>query len=273
MKIRSIILSGLVASAMLSSCASVKEVTYFQDAAQTEENGVDQVSDKIVTKAIRLKPEDKISIIVNSKNPQLAALFNLPIYTNQFGVPGMSHSGSQQSACYTINSDGDIIFPVLGKVKAAGYTKYELSTKIAELLVSQDLIKDPTVTIEFMNLKVSVIGEVNHPGVYNIVNDCYTIYDALAAAGDLNIYGVRTDIQVMRTENGKQQIYHLNINSAEQMVQSEGFCLQQNDVVYVKPNKMRQRQATVNGNNLLSASFWVSIASLTASIINIALSH
>ncbi|MCF0174797.1 MAG: polysaccharide biosynthesis/export family protein [Bacteroidales bacterium] len=269
MKLIKTLLCAAAAIFMVASCNSVKEIPYFQDAEKQEGTNVNEIS-SVPGKAIKVKPEDKITIIVSSKDPELAALFNLPIYSNQVGVPGISAS-SQQSASYTIDVDGNIMFPVLGKLHISGLTRSEISELISDRLIREDLIKDPTVSVEFLNLKVSVLGEVTKPGVYNITHDSFTIYDAIAVAGDLTIYGIRKDIQVIRTENGVQKVYHLNINSAEEMTSSEGFYLQQNDVIYVKPNKMRARQATVNGNNVLSASFWVSIASLTATIISIVL--
>lgn len=271
MKFLKTFIVSVAAVVLVASCSTVKQIPYFQDVEAVESSTSNEVTTSLEVRPIKIKSEDKLSIIVNSKDPKLAALFNLPIYSNQFGVPGLSYSSSQQSAAYTVDTEGCIVFPVLGKLKIAGLTRAEISKMISDELINQDLIKDPTVSIEFMNLKVSVIGEVARPGVYSIVHDSYTIYDALAASGDLTIYGIRNDIQVIRTENGVQKVYHMNIGSAEEMCASEGFYLQQNDVIYVKPNKMRARQATVNGNNILSGSFWISVASLIANVINIVL--
>ena len=122
------------------------------------------------------------------------------------------------------------------------------------------------VTVEFMNLTVSVMGEVAHPGQYSIDKDNVTVLDALSMAGDLTIYGKREKVLVLRQENGKQRIYGINLCSGEHIYSSPVYYLQQGDVVYVEPNSVRARQSTVNGNNIRSTSFWVSIASLLTSV-------
>ena len=133
-------------------------------------------------------------------------------------------------------------------------------------LQSHDLIKDPVVTVEFMNLSVNVMGEVNRPGRYNIDKDHLTILDALSQAGDLTIYGKREKVLVLRNENGKQRVYGINLCSADHLYSSPVYYLQQNDVVYVEPNDTKARQSTVNGNNVRSTSFWISLASLLTTI-------
>ena len=177
----------------------------------------------------------------------------------------MSGSNSYLTG-YTIDGDGKIDFPVLGKIHLAGKTREEAASYIKEQLVSNNLIKDPVVTIEYMNLTVSVLGEVNKPGRYSIDRDRITIFDALSMAGDLTIYGLREHVTVMREVDGEQKIYEVNLTSAENVLSSPVFYLQQNDFIYVEPNKMRANQATVNGNSFLSSSFWVSVASLLVSL-------
>ena len=120
-----------------------------------------------------------------------------------------------------------------------------------------------------MNLCISVMGEVNKPGRFNIDRDCITVIDALSMAGDLTIYGQRNNVLVQRVEDGVMKAYRIDLTSGEQVYTSPAYYLMQDDVVYVEPNPVKARQSTVNGNNLLSTSFWISIASLIASIINI----
>lgn len=117
-----------------------------------------------------------------------------------------------------------------------------------------------------MNLSVNVMGEVNRPGRYNIDKDHLTILDALSQAGDLTIYGKREKVLVLRNENGKQRVYDINLCSADHLYSSPVYYLQQNDVVYVEPNDTKARQSTVNGNNVRSTSFWISLASLLTTI-------
>ena len=142
----------------------------------------------------------------------------------------------------------------------------EVAAYIKEQLTSSNLAKDAVVTVEFMNLSVSVMGEVSRPGRYNITRDNFTIFDALSSAGDLTITGKRDGVIVLREENGVQKKYTIDLCSAQDVLQSPVFYLQQNDMVYVEPNDVRARQSTINGNNVRSTSFWLSLASLATTI-------
>lgn len=257
---------------VLSSCNTTKEIPYFQDVTQDlqEQNIVKPVE-------ITIQPEDKLSIVVNSKDPQLAALFNLPIISRYVGEtvsttsPSTSFtsgsSQSQQVSLYTVNSNGDIDFPVLGRLHVEGMSKEYLAYYIKNELIKNNLIKDPTVTVEFKNLTISVLGEVKRPGLFNIDRSNITLLDGLSMAGDLTIYGKRENIKVIRKENNVQKFYTVNLCSAKDLYSSPVYYLQQNDVIYVEPNKTRARQSTVNGNQVLSTSFWVSLVSTLSTLI------
>jgi polysaccharide export outer membrane protein len=145
-------------------------------------------------------------------------------------------------------------------------TRNQIAKYIKEQLVSRNLVKDPVVTVEFMNLCVSVLGEVNHPGQFYIDRDKCTLLDALSMAGDLTIYGKRENVVVLRRHGNEQQAYQANLCSTKDLVHSPVFYLQQNDVVYVEPNTTKARQSTVNGNNVRSTSFWISLASLLTTV-------
>jgi len=257
---------------VLSSCNSTKNIPYFQDIPQgiQERNVVKPVD-------IKIHPEDKLSIVVNSKDPQLAALFNLPIISRYVGEtvsttsPSTSFtsgsSQSQQVSLYTVDSNGDIDFPVLGKVHIEGMSKENLATYIKNEIITKNLIKDPTVTVEFKNLTISVLGEVKQPGLFNIDRSNITLLDGLSMAGDITIYGKRENIKVIRKENNVQKFYTVNLCSAKNLYSSPVYYLQQNDVIYVEPNKTRARQSTVNGNQVLSTSFWISLVSTLSTLI------
>lgn len=245
-----------------ASCATPKNITYFQDATQ---GNVDAF--KVQQAKIKLLPDDKINIIVNTKDVELSNLFNLPYVGRYIGQTTLMSSSSNQGVCgYTIDAFGDIDFPVLGKLHIEGMTRAEVAEYIKEELIKNELVKDAVVTVEYLNLTYSVLGEVNRGGMYNIQKDCTTILDALSMAGDLTIYGIRDDISVIRKEYGKDCIYHLNLCSASDITSSPAFYIKQNDLIYVKPNEVRARQSTVNGNNVRSTSFWISLASLATSI-------
>ncbi len=248
----------LLTAAMLSSCAAPK-MAYFQDVPTGTAEQVVNTSD------IRVRPEDKISILVNSKDPLLMELFNLPIVSRQIGTSSGS-SNSQGISGYTVNNDGNIDFPVLGEVHVAGMTREEIASHIKDELISRNLVKDPVVTVEFMNLTVSVLGEVAKPGRFSIDKDRLSLLDAIGMAGDLTVYGKRDNVLVQREENGKKVLYRVNLNSGYDLYSSPVYYLQQNDIVFVEPNSTKARQSTVNGNNIRSTSFWISLASLLTTI-------
>ncbi len=263
--VTSVLLLSLAGTALLSSCGTSKEVVYFQDMKPGEtEIKLPEVQ------PITVQPEDKISIIVNSRDPQLSNLFNLPYVTRQLGQSVQSNSISantgQGISGYTIDTEGNIDFPVIGKIHVAGMEREEIAEMIKNKLITENLVKDPIVTVEFMNLCVSVLGEVNNPGRFSIDRDHLTLLDALSLAGDLTIQGNRTKVLVLRQEGDKQRVYGVNLTSGEHIYTSPVYYLRQNDVVYVEPNAMKARQATVNGNNVRSTSFWISLASLLTSI-------
>lgn len=252
------ILRVLAAAALLGSCATPK-VAYFQD---VQPGTAEEILNRL---DIRVRPEDKISIIVNSKDPLLMELFNLPTVSRQIGSSS-SGSSSQGLSGYTVDKSGNIDFPVLGAVHVAGMTREEIASYIKEELMEKNLVKDPIVTVEFQNLTVSVLGEVSNPGRYNIDKDHLSLLDAISMAGDLTIYGKRDNVLVQREENGRKVLYKVDLNSGQDLYASPVYYLQQNDVIYVEPNSMKARQATVNGNNVRSATFWMSLTSLLVTI-------
>ena len=244
------------------SCSTPKEISYFQDLQPgvTELTITDPVE-------IKVRPKDKLSILVNAQDQKLTNMFNLPIVSQQIGQESTGSSGTSRGVSgYTVDTDGYINFPVLGKIKVEGMTREQIAEYLTGQLKEQELIQDPVVTVEFMNLGVSVLGEVNRPGRISINRDNLTILDALSEAGDLTIFGKREKVLVLRQENGKQRVYGINLCSADQLYTSPVYYLQQNDVVYVEPNDTKSRQSTVNGNTVRSTSFWISLASLITSI-------
>ena len=262
MKLKNLYLSGaLMATMLVTSCSAPKEVLYFTDLKPGQE-----VMIPTNQSPLRFQPNDKVIIIVSTQDARLNALYNLPVATTRLG--GSDSDGSMTTnntngtvAPYTIDSHGDINFPVLGKLHIAGMTREELAEYIRRELISRDLAKNPIVTVDYLNLSVSVLGEVSHPGRFAISRDDYNIIDALSAAGDLTIYGRRDNVMVLREENGTQKVYEIDLNSGKDITKSPVYYLRQNDVIYVEPNKTKRRTSTPNGNSFLTPSFWISIAS------------
>lgn len=246
---------------VLGSCSTSKGISYFQDLRP----GESELS-VVAPVEIKIQPKDKLSILVNSQDPRLTNLFNLPVATVRIGQENSTATSGGSVSGYTVNTRGNIDFPVLGEIHVQGMTREEVGTYIKKELQTRDLVKEPVVTVEFLNLSVSVMGEVNTPGRYNIDKDNLTILDVLSQAGDLTIYGKRDKVLVLRKENDIQRVYGVNLCSAEQLYSSPVYYLKQNDVVYVEPNSTRARQSTVNGNTVRSTSFWLSLASLLTSI-------
>jgi len=245
----------------LVSCTSSRKVTYLQDVGSgVRKEGIFQVP-------VTVQPEDKISIVVNSRNPELAEMFNLPMITYRIGQPmNSSYNYNQQMSSYTVDSNGNIDFPVLGEIHVAGMQREKVASYIKNELVRKNLVKDAVVIVEFMNMGVSVTGEVNRPGRFNIDRDHLTLLDAISMAGDLTIYGKRENVLVVRRENGGETYYRVNLCDSKSLHDSPAYYLRQNDMVYVAPNDVRARQSTLNGNNVRTATFWMSLASLLTTV-------
>lgn len=265
MKSRYTLIAFMAALLLLASCATNKQVSYFQDLQDAQDSTAQQEQP---APEIRLRPEDKISIIVNSKDPELTTLFNLPYTARILGQSSEIVNNSNQGASgYIVKADGTIDFPVLGTVSAAGKTRDELSSYIKNELITRNLVNDPVVTVEFVNLQFAVMGEVTKPGRYNITRDRLTILDAISMAGDMTIYGRRDNVLVLRPDSvGKLTAYHVDMRSFQNVQNSPVYYLHQNDYVYVEPNKKKANESTVNGNTVRSASFWISIVSLLSSL-------
>lgn len=272
MKLKSTHKNFLVAFAIASiitGCSTPKNIAYFQDAEDAK------VIETVVLeqKAIKVQPYDKLSIVVYSKDPALAQLFNLNVVTNYTKQPGgFSGTGSQSRdftpgvnegiSTYTVSPSGTIDFPVLGELKIEGMTRNELAGYIKGEIVGRNLVKDPVVTVEFLNVGFSVLGEVNRPGRFDLNKDVINIVEALSLAGDMSIQGQRDNVMLLRQGANGFETYRVDLTNMDNVTKSPAFYLKQGDIIYVEPNNIRKRQTTNNGNNLMNVSFWISVASL-----------
>lgn len=244
---------------LLSSCGSVKDIAYFQNKMVDEPEAIDKHAGIVV------QPKDMLSIVVSSRNPELVTMFNLPVVSYQAGSEVVSGAGQQRLMGYVVDNEGCIDFPVLGTLNVAGMTRWELSQSIKERLISDGLLTDAVVTVEFMNFKVSVIGEVNNPGTFTIEGDKVTVLQAISLARDLTIFGQRENVTVIRERDGQRTMYEINLCDVS-MFDSPAYYLQQNDVVYVQPSEIRARQSTTDDKALRMTSIFVSGGSLLVSV-------
>ncbi|MDE6682724.1 MAG: polysaccharide biosynthesis/export family protein [Muribaculaceae bacterium] len=264
--------AALLFAVLLPGCKVPEKVAYFQD---TEAN---TIGERASAKQIPVPPGDRLSIVVKSKDPAISDLFNLPVYTTRVGMGGSAVSkevnytanagaNAESVVSYTVDAKGDIDFPVLGMLHIAGMTRGELSGYIKGELMGRNLVKDPTVIVDFLSSGVDVLGDVKTPGRYDINKDKLTLLEAISLAGDLNITGQRENVKVIRQENGALHTYTVDLTNARSLASSPAYYLQQGDVIYVEPNPMQKRSTTVNGNNALSVGFWISVASLLTSVV------
>lgn len=231
-----------VSIVLLSSCASKKEVVYFQDASEFETI----VSDNSYEN--RFKVDDVVGINVSTLDPQASVPFNI-------------FSGSQENGMrpeqmdYIVDKNGEIDFPVLGSIKLLGLTPAEAKSLLTERL--KDYLKDPIINIRLRNFSVTVLGAVNRPGTYSVNGEQITILEALGLANDLDIKGMRNNVMVIRDFNGTKVYTRIDLTTKESL-NSPVYYLTQNDVVYVEPNKSLVSSATLDSRSSIA----VSIASI-----------
>lgn len=235
---------------LLSSCSTPKDIAYFQDFNMGKSIVVQNPVE------IKFKSDDEIRILVSSDKDELARQFTL--------TSGGSGGNGSEGSRYTIDSEGCIRFPMLGKIHVAGLNRQELQELIRDNIMERGLIRDPIVTVDYSNLYVIVLGDVG-AGRIQIDRDKFTILDAIGKSGDLNITGQRTNVKVIRENYGKKTVYEVNLCSAEDLYSSPVYYLQQNDVIYVEMNKKEKRNSTVMGNSTVQPSFWMGLATFIVS--------
>lgn len=245
-RMKSFKLLVVAAAVLLASCGTQKKsILYLQDAV------ADQPETIVNQYELKIKPSDILGVTVNSRYAELAAPFNLSSITFQNATTGKAAGNQAQGQ--VVDDAGFISMPVLGKIKAAGLTRSELAADIEQRLITGGHIKDPVVNIQFLNFKINVLGEVGHPGEFAINSDRVTLFDALSMAGDITDYGVKERITVIREQNGQRTIAYLDATSTD-VFKSPYYYLQQNDIIIVDPDEIKQTNTTVNqkGRNTIS---------------------
>ena len=249
----------LLITALMSSCISNKQLIVFKTVtAETAEE---------INKTMKPQPEprvkinDALIITVSALDPEAVIPYNLP--TVSYESPSSSTVPTTSSfQYYTVDEQGYIDFPILGKLYVVGLRQSEVISLIESKLQGQ--VVDPIVTMRFLNARVTVLGEVNSPGTYTLNNGRMTLLEALGVAGDLTQYANRSNVLITRENNGKVEFARLDLRS-EEVFTSPYFYLQQNDVVYVEPNQAR---STSNQ----SIGLWLSMVGTVASAATVVVS-
>lgn len=260
---RSFLFSLMLLLVALSSCSTPYNVAYFQDMPLEKRVPI------VKPQSIRLHPADKVSILVSTRDASLSQLFSLYSTYSIGNVSGNSGTMQQKTSEYTVGSDGYINFPVLGRLNVLNKTREELQDYIKEELIAQNLVKDPIVTVEFVNLNVLMMGATGAQRI-PIDRDQFTILDAITQAGDLDISGQRENVRVIRESGANQRTaYEVNLCSAEELYNSPVYYLQQNDIVYIEPSDKVKRTTTEYGSSMVNYTFWVGLLTSALTVIAI----
>jgi len=229
---------------VVTSCVNTKKTTYFNDI----QDGVYKTSYDAAQPVIH--KNDLLSIYVSSLNTDATLIFNAPMIPTT--TSASAKGATVQNVGYLVNEEGNIQFPVLGKIKAAGLTVRELNDNLIDSLSIKKLLIEPLVTIRFLNFRVTVIGEVGNPTVITVPNEKISLLEAIGLAGDLTIYGKRENVLLIREEEGKKIVKHIDLNDPATLT-SAFYYLKSNDVVYVEPN--RNKIASVSNFRQLLPAF------------------
>ena len=260
---------AIIAVFLMSSCLEVKNIAYFQKISDKNESSKQQKNSKVLFDA-HIKPKDMLSISVVTSDPDASRNYNL-------FVPQMSIESANQNSLfsqpalqnYLVESDGYIDFPVLGKIYVSGLTRTQLEMLLFKKLEPAFTQEKPIITIRISNYSVNILGEVGRPGKFETSNDRLTIFEGLALAGDLTIYGRRDNVKVLREDaDGTKRYFSLNLNDRD-VIYSPGYFLEQNDVVYVEPNKSRSRSSNFGEAESFSISSVSVLLTLTSIIFTV----
>lgn len=246
----------ILGALLLASCATNKRAAYIQQVQTDIPTAIEQ------DYQIRIKPLDRLTVTINSKDPELAAPFNAASsYNSLNGLSSYSSSSNGNLQILTVDKEGKIQLPIIGEIDCDGFTRNELAKKIENTIRENGMVHDPIVIIQFADVKFSVLGEVARPGQFSITKDRISLFDALAMAGDLTIYGQRENVALIREENGMRTVHYFDLKNPD-ILTSPYFYLQQDDVVYVTPNKYKAQAGEINQNR----SFYISLVSVAVSV-------
>lgn len=219
----------------VTSCGNAKKLTYFNT------QGDEQIVSNVQIPQTTIQSNDILGISVSSLSPEASAPFNAPNFS--YANASTATGATLQATGFLVDVNGNIQFPILGNVKVQGLTANQLRTKLTDTLLSRKLLVDPIISVRLLNFKVTVLGEVAHPTVVNVVNEKITLLEALGLAGDITIYGKKDHVMIIREDEGVKNIKYLDLNSSD-LFTSKYYYLKANDIVYVEPTKSRVYNST-----------------------------
>lgn len=245
---------------MFFGCAT-RDLVYFSD---LEDESTYKVAISETTSP-KIQKDDLLNISVTSLSPESNLLFNMGFLNTGANNPGTVRNADAASRLgvegYLVDPNGEINFPVIGKIKIQGLTKMECIEKITNMV--GEYVKDPIINIRFINFKITVIGEVNKPATFVIPTEKISVLEAIGMAGDMTMFGKRGNVLILRESNDERKIVRINLNSKD-FLTSPFFYLQQNDIIYVEPDRMKSVQASTNQRSLTVIGI---IASLSIAVI------
>lgn len=260
MKLSKVVCMLALTTLLGSGCTSYQKSLYLQNEQVLNESLEGQLYD------FRIMPKDELTITVSTTDPEASAPFYRRFGQSKGSNSNSNNMGNTNLIAYLVDNNGCIDFPVLGMIKVMGLTNRECEALLRQKL--QPYLKEvPNVTVRTSNYKFSVLGEVGHPGTYTTDAEKVTVFEALAQAGDMTLFSIRNDVQLLREDSlGVRRVYHLDLTQAD-VAQSPYFYLQQNDVVYVKPTRAKVRTNTFNSNS----SMWITLLSIVTSVTSLVL--
>ena len=263
-KILNSLFVALVVTLVATSCKTPKNIAYIQNS-----DSIDYAKSEFLYDA-HIMPKDILTITISTVNPEASAPFNLIVRPTLTSVTSNISTSGGALQIYLVDNNGCIDFPVVGTLKVGGLTKSMCEKLIHDKIERyMNAEENPIVTVRMSNYKISVIGEVNRPGMFTVGNEKINIFEALAQAGDLSIYGVRDRVKLIRENaQGRKEIHTVNLNDAD-IVNSPYYYLQQNDVVYVEPNSVKAKNSAIGTSTTIWISVTGALVSLASLIVNV----
>ena len=249
----------IVCPLLFIGCTSYKQAVYLRGDDTTA-----IIEQKNTLYEYRVMPKDELTITISTSDPAASVPFYRKIGQDRSQVSNNQGMNNAKLLDYLVDNEGNIDYPVLGKLRVQGLTTRECEALICKAL-QEYLSEEPTVTVRVSNFKVSVLGEVNRPGTYSVQDERINIFQALALAGDMTLFSVRNDVQLLREDStGRAVTHHLDLTKAD-ITASPYYYLQQNDILYVRPTKSKVYSNTFHSNT----SMWTNLVNIALTVLSL----